>query len=85
MRSAVVAESENVYVKIGQDGQYIERTAGPREIDHINLRALGFVLKGSKGAPKPSQGEVPPPADSNEAPTSVRAAAEAAEDPKKKS
>jgi hypothetical protein len=45
-----VAEAENVYVKIGERGRLLERTAG-REIDHANLRANGWVLKGSKGAP----------------------------------
>lgn len=45
-----MAESENVYVKIGERGRLIERTA-VREIDHANLRANGWVLKGSKGAP----------------------------------
>ena len=75
-----MAESKpDVYVKIGADGQYIERTVGPREIDRINLQAMGFVLKGAKGAPKPSDGTTPAPADSNTAPTSVRAAAAEAE------
>lgn len=45
-----MAEAENVYVKIGERGRLLERTAA-REIDHANLRANGWVLKGSKGAP----------------------------------
>ena len=45
-----MAEAENVYVKIGERGRLLERTAA-REIDHANLRANGWVLKGAKGAP----------------------------------
>lgn len=74
-----MAESSNVYVKIGDDGQYIEREAGSREIDHVNLLARGFVLKGSKGAPKESDGTTPEPADSNDLPTSVIASEQRAE------
>ncbi len=45
-----MAESENVYVKIGERGRLIERTAtSPR--DHVNLRGTGWVLKGDEGAP----------------------------------
>lgn len=73
-----MADKPDVYVKIGQDGQYIEREVGSREIDRVNLIAQGFQLKGSKGAAKPSDGTVPAPADSSALPTSVRAAADAA-------
>ena len=66
-----MAESPSTYVKIAEDGQYLEREVGPREIDAINLLARGFVLKGSRGAPKPSDGVVPAPADSNTLPTSI--------------
>lgn len=74
-----MAESEKLFVKIGEDGQYIEREVGSREIDRINLQAMGFVPKGSKGAPKPSDGVTLPPADSNDAPTSLKAAEQRAD------
>lgn len=45
-----MAESENVYVKIGERGRLIERTA-TLPSDHVNLKGTGWVLKGSKGAP----------------------------------
>jgi hypothetical protein len=77
-----VAESENVYVKIGERGRLIERTAtSPR--DHNNLRGTGWVLKGSKGAPtkKDAWGDEPVKTGLTElVPTSVKAFAEAAED-----
>jgi uncharacterized membrane protein len=77
-----VAESENIYVKIGERGRLIERTANtPR--DHVNLRGTGWVLKGSKGAPaKKDETAEPLPANADptsESPTSVRAFAEATE------
>jgi hypothetical protein len=75
-----VAESENVYVKIGERGLLIERVANtPR--DHVNLKGTGWVLKGSKGAPtkKDETGTAPDPADTTPAATSVRAYAEEAE------
>lgn len=75
-----MAESENVYVKIGERGRLIERTAtSPRE--HVNFKATGWVLKGSKGAPtqKDAWGDEPVKTGLTDAvPTSVRAfAAEA--------
>jgi hypothetical protein len=80
MAESKTKTNENVYVKIGSRGQYLERTAGSREIDRVNLIALGFVPKGSKGAPKPSDATYKPePVDPLEVPTSVRAAAEHAE------
>jgi len=66
-----MADSPDTYVKIDKDGRYLERQAGPRDIDRINLEALGFVLKGSKGAPKPADGTPATPADSMAAPTSL--------------
>jgi hypothetical protein len=75
-----VAESENVYVKIGERGLLIERTANtPR--DHVNLRGTGWVLKGSKGAPtkKDETGTLPDPASVPVPATSVRAYAEEVE------
>lgn len=76
-----MAESENVYVKIGERGQLIERTANaPR--DHVNFKATGWVLKGSKGAPtkKDAWGETPDLTGLTEAvPTSVKAFTEAAD------
>jgi len=77
-----VAESENVYVKIGERGRLIERTAtSPR--DHINLKATGWFAKGSKGAPtkKDAWADEPAKTGLTEAvPTSVRAFADAAEE-----
>lgn len=75
-----MAESENVYVKIGERGLLIERVANtPR--DHVNLKGTGWVLKGSKGAPtkKDETGERIDPADVPEPATSVRAYAEEAD------
>lgn len=73
-----MAEAENVYVKIGERGRLLERTA-EREIDHANLRANGWVLKGSKGAPT-RKDETAPKVDtsglSDAVPTSQRAYAE---------
>jgi hypothetical protein len=77
-----VAESENVYVKIGERGRLIERTAD-REIDHVNLRATGWVLKGSKKAPSKKLETAGKPVRSGlteTAPTSLRAQSEATED-----
>jgi hypothetical protein len=77
-----VAESENVYVKIGERGRLIERTAtSPR--DHNNLKGTGWVLKGSKGAPtkKDAWGDEPVKTGLTDlVPTSVKAFAAAAED-----
>lgn len=79
-----MAESENVYVKIGERGRLIERTAtSPR--DHVNLRGTGWVLKGSKGAPTKKDEFAESLSKTERAkltdatPTSVRAYAEAAE------
>lgn len=75
-----MAESENVYVKIGERGRLIERIADtPR--DHVNLKGTGWVLKGSKGAPtkKDEFAEPVDPADVPAAATSVRHYAEAVE------
>lgn len=75
-----MAESENVYVKIGERGLLIERVANtPR--DHVNLRGTGWVLKGSKGAPtkKDETGEHRDPADLPDPATSLRAYADAAD------
>lgn len=74
-----MAESENVYVKIGSRGQLLERTA-VREVDHATLRALGWKLKGSKGAPTKKDETVEKTAVSNpsaEVPTSGSAQAAA--------
>lgn len=74
-----MAESENVYVKIGERGLLIERVANtPR--DHVNFRGLGWVLKGSKGAPTRKDATADPadPADVVPPPTSVKAYADAA-------
>lgn len=75
-----VAESENVYVKIGERGRLIERVAAsPR--DHVNFKSTGWVLKGSKNAPTAKDAWADAPVTSgltDTAPTSVRAAAEAA-------
>lgn len=77
-----MAESENVYVKIGERGRLIERTAtSPR--DHVNLQGTGWVLKGSKGAPtkKDAWADEPVTTGLTEAvPTSVKAFSDAAED-----
>lgn len=76
-----MAESKNVYVKIGERGTFLERTAN-REIDHANLRATGWVLKGSKNAPsaKDAWAEAGPTEGlSDTVPTSHRAAAQAAD------
>jgi hypothetical protein len=76
-----VAESENVYVKIGERGRLIERTAtSPR--DHVNLQGTGWVRKGSKGAPtkKDAWGDEPVKTGLTDlVPTSVKAYAEAAD------
>ncbi len=76
-----MAESENVYVKVGERGLLIERTANsPR--DHVNFRATGWVLKGSKGAPtkKDAWAEEPDTSGLTElVPTSVKAFTEAAD------
>jgi hypothetical protein len=76
-----VAESENVYVKIGERGRLIERTASsPRE--HVNLRGTGWVLTGSTGAPtKKDQtaAELETAGLSDAVPTSLRAHAAAAD------
>lgn len=74
-----MAVSENIYVKLsGLTGALMERTA-ERQIDHANLRATGWVLKGSKNAPtgEPAAKQVST-VDSSTVPTSVRAQAEAA-------
>lgn len=76
-----MAESEKIYVKIGERGRLIERTA-VREIDHANLRGAGWVLKGSKNAPtkKDEFAEKPVKSGLTDAvPTSHRAFAAAAE------
>lgn len=76
-----MAESENVYVKIGERGRLIERTAtSPRE--HVNLQGTGWVLKGSKGAPTKKDAWADEPDTtglSEQVPTSVKAFADAAE------
>lgn len=70
-----MAESENVYVKIGERGLLIERTANtPR--DHVNLRGTGWKLKGSKGAPTKKDETPPEPVEIVPAATSVRAYAD---------
>jgi hypothetical protein len=72
-----MAESENVYVKIGQSGRLLERTA-EREIDHATLRALGWKLKGSKDAPTRKDETASKPAITNPTatvPTSAQAQA----------
>lgn len=77
-----MAESENVYVKIGERGRLIERVA-VREIDHANLRANGWVLKGSKGAPSKKDEFAEPQVKSGlteVVPTSLRVQAENTED-----
>jgi hypothetical protein len=77
-----VAESENIYVKIGERGRLIERTA-ERDIDHANLRARGWVLKGAKDAPTKKDEFAEAPIKSgltNISPTSVRAQADVTED-----
>jgi hypothetical protein len=76
-----VAESENVYVKIGSRGRLIERAAST-PADHVNLKGTGWVLKGSKGAPtrKDETGEKPETSGlTNTVPTSLRAFADAAD------
>lgn len=76
-----MAESENVYVKIGERGRLIERIAA-REIDHATLRAHGWVLKGTKGAPTKKDETAGKPVTSGlteATPTSVRAFADSAE------
>lgn len=79
-----MAESENTYVKIGERGRLIERTAtSPRE--HVNLKGTGWVLKGSKGAPTKKDETAQPLSKAERAaltdsvPTSVRAHAAAAD------
>jgi hypothetical protein len=70
-----VAESENVYVKIGERGRLLERTA-EREIDHATLRARGWKLKGSKNAPTRKDETVTKPAEADPTaavPTSMQA------------
>lgn len=65
---------ETVYVKETSNG-YTERIAYT-PADHVNLRARGWAVKGSKGAPR---GKVAPrtsEADSNESAASIRAHAE---------
>lgn len=76
-----MAESENVYVKIGARGRLIERTA-TTPADRVNLIGTGWVLKGSRGAPtKKDETAVDQPTSglTNIVPTSQRAFAEAAE------
>jgi len=76
-----VAESENVYVKIGERGRLVERTAtSPR--DHVNLKGTGWVLKGSKGAPTKKDAWADEPVKTgltNVVPTSLRAFADVAD------
>ncbi len=76
-----MAESENVYVKIGERGRLIERTANT-PADHVNFRGTGWVLKGSKGAPT-RKDETADPVETtgltNLVPTSMRAFTEAAD------
>ncbi len=77
-----MAEAENVYVKIGERGRLIERTA-VRDIDHVNLRAAGWVLKGAKGAPTRKDETADKPVRTgltDTVPTSGRAYTEAAGD-----
>lgn len=73
-----MAESENVYVKIGERGRLIERTAeSPR--DHVKFTSLGWALKGSKGAPTQKDAWADEPVKSgltDTVPTSVKAFAE---------
>jgi hypothetical protein len=79
-RSPAVAESENVYVKIGARGRLIERTV-TTPADRVNLIGTGWVLKGSRGAPtKKDETAAEPPTSglTNVVPTSQRAFAEAA-------
>lgn len=75
-----MAESEDTYVKIGERGRLIERTAtSPR--DHINLKATGWSLKGSKGAPTKKDAWADEPETeglSETVPTSMKAFADAA-------
>lgn len=76
-----MAESENVYVKIGERGRLIERTAST-PADHVNLRGTGWVLKGGKGAPTRKDETAPKPETgglTNAVPTSLRAHADAAD------
>lgn len=76
-----MAESQNVYVKIGERGRLIERiAASPR--DHVNLRGTGWVLKGSKGAPTKKDAWADEPVKTgltDVVPTSLRAFADAAD------
>lgn len=76
-----MAESENVYVKIGERGRLIERVANtPR--DHVNLKGTGWVLKGGKGAPTKKDETAEARVTSgltDVVPTSVRAFAEQAD------
>ncbi len=41
-----MADSNNVYLKIGRDGELIERVAHSPS-DHVNFQGTGWVLKGS--------------------------------------
>jgi hypothetical protein len=76
-----VAESKNVYVKIGERGRLIERTAATPK-DHVNLKATGWVLKGSKNAPTEKDATAEPRVTSgltDAVPTSQRAQADPAD------
>jgi hypothetical protein len=76
-----VAVSDNVYVKIGERGQLLERTAY-REVDHATFRALGWKLKGSKGAPTAKDATVSKPTETDPTaavPTSMNAQVAAAD------
>lgn len=77
-----MAESENVYVKIGERGRYLEREATtPR--DHVNLRGTGWLPKGHPDAPTEKDADVKRAPKTrgltNTVPTSQRAYAEKAE------
>lgn len=77
-----MAESENVYIKIGERGRLIERTATSAR-DHVNLKGTGWVLKGSKGAPTRKDEFADPVVKSGlteNVPTSLRAQAGAADE-----